>query len=253
MKPLNLLIVDDDRNLAKTLADGLRKQLGESITTVACFDAPEALSLIHQQAFDLVISDFSMPEMTGIDLFRQVRDVYPQMILILITAYGTDVLKDEAHQLVDAYITKPFELSTLIQFIQPERNAADATRKHRILILEDDVYLRRLMSKVLKSQDFEIYQAANLKEARELLRASRFDVFISDIQVPDGQGVDLIREFRESLTREGTSVIMVTGEAQFRFMEDELGIDMYLEKPIAINDLSMLVKRLMNLPSEKAL
>ncbi len=253
MKPLHLLIVDDDHNLARTLADGIRKHMGSAIHIEVSYSVPEALTLMSQQGFDMVISDFSMPGQTGIDLFRQIREAYPLVFLILITAYGTDVLEKEAREVVDAYITKPFELGTLIHFIKPASVLAEGSQKRNILILEDDIYLRRLMSKVLKNQDFEIFQAANLKEARELLQVKSFDVFISDVQVPDGQGVDLIREFRESLTSYGTSVILVTGEAHYRYLEDELGIDFYLEKPISVNDLSTLVNRLIHQSSEKVL
>ena len=96
MKPFNILIVDDDHNLTKTLAEGLHRKLKESVDVMTCFSASDALSLFNQRSFDLVISDFKMPGMTGIDLFRQIRGCHPKTVLILITAYGTDTLEQEA-------------------------------------------------------------------------------------------------------------------------------------------------------------
>jgi len=243
MKSLNLLIVDDDTNLVKTLVDGLYKDLRESITATICHDVPSALAALERQTYEMVVSDYNMPGLTGLDLFRTIREYSPTTVLILITAYGTEALEKEAHQVTDAYITKPFDLSVLSQFIRKVIENEQTTQKYRVLILEDDIYLLRLMTKVLKTQNFEIHQATNLKGARERLDTETFDVFISDVQVPDGQSLDLIKEYRETLTRNGTSTILVTGESRYRYLEDELGIDMYLEKPVSINDLTMLVKR----------
>ena len=250
MKPLNILIVDDDHNLAKTLADGLNRKLKESVVTTVCFSALDALSLFDQQSFDMVISDFRMPGMTGIDLFRQIRRSDPNAVLILITAFGTDTLEQETRHLVDSYITKPFELELLIQFVQKLLNLEATSTSHRILILEDDMYLRQLINKVLKTQNFEVCQAESLKAAGEFLRTERFDVLISDIQVPDGKGVDLIMEYRDQLTLNNTIVILITGEARWPHLEEELGIDIYLEKPVAVQDLLTLVKRLTQLTQE---
>lgn len=251
MKPLNILIVDDDHNLAKTLAEGLHRKLKEAIEVTTSFSALEALSILNQRSFDLVISDFKMPGMTGIDLFKRIRGCHPKTVLILITAYGTDALEQEARQLVDAYITKPFEINLLVQFIQKLLKIGEISEKHRILILEDDIYLRQLINKVLKTQNFEVCQAETLQDAKEFFQTGRFDVFISDIQVPDGRGVDLIREYRDYLTQSDTMVILITGEARYRYLEEELGIDIYLEKPVAIQDLLTLVKRLTNLTQEE--
>jgi len=250
MKPLSILIVDDDHNLAKTQADGLKRKLKESVMATVCFSALDALSLFDQQSFDLVISDFRMPGMTGIDLFRQIRWSDPKAVLILITAFGTDTLEQETRHLVDSYTTKPFDIKLLIQFIQKLLNLEDTNEKHRILILEDDMYLRQLINKVLKTQNFEVSQAETLQDAREFLQTGRFDVFISDIQVPDGRGVDLIREYRNQLTLNNTMVILISGEARYCYLEEELGIDIYLEKPAAVQDLLTLVKRLTHLTAE---
>jgi len=82
------------------------------------------------------------------------------------------------------------------------------------------------------------------------LRTDKFDALISDIQVPDGKGVDLIMEYRDQLTLNNTIVILITGEARYRYLEEELGIDIYLEKPVAVQDLLTLVKWLTQLTQE---
>src|SRR6185436_8207030 len=117
MGALTILLVDDDRNLVTTLSYGLRKALGKAISVAVCFSDTEALAMLVTQRFDVVISDFNMPGMSGLELLNKIRQDHREMILVLVTAYGTDALEEEVHRLGIGYITKPFEPSRLVQII----------------------------------------------------------------------------------------------------------------------------------------
>jgi len=118
MGTLNILLVDDDRNLVTTLSHGLRKGMGEAISVAVCFSGSEALSMLATQAFDVVVSDFNMPGPSGLEFLNRIRQDHREMILVLITAYGTDALEEGARQLGMGYMTKPFEPSFLVQLIK---------------------------------------------------------------------------------------------------------------------------------------
>jgi DNA-binding response OmpR family regulator len=118
MGALNILLVDDDRNLVTTLSYGLRKAMGKGISVAVCFSSYEAFSMLAKEAFDLVISDFNLPGMSGLEFLNKIRQDHCETILVLITAYGTDALEDEVHRLGIGYITKPFELLLLVQLIR---------------------------------------------------------------------------------------------------------------------------------------
>src|SRR6185503_3791055 len=118
MGTLNILLVDDDRNLVTTLSHGLRKGMGEAISVAVCFSGSEALSMLATQSFDVVVSDFNMPGPSGLEFLKRIRQDHREIILVLITAYGTDVLEEGVRQLGVGYITKPFELSLLVQLIK---------------------------------------------------------------------------------------------------------------------------------------
>jgi DNA-binding response OmpR family regulator len=117
MGALNILLVDDDRNLVTTLSYGLRKAMGKGISVAICFSGSEAFSMLATQTFDLVISDFNIPGMSGLEFLNKIRQDHRETILVLITAYGTDALEEEAHRLGIGYITKPFGLLSLVQII----------------------------------------------------------------------------------------------------------------------------------------
>jgi two-component system response regulator FlrC len=118
MGTLNILLVDDDRNLVTTLSHGLRKALGEAISVAVCFSSSEALAMVAAQAFDVVVSDFNMPGPSGLEFLKKIRQDDGEIILVLITAYGTDALEEGVRQLGVGYITKPFEPSFLAELIK---------------------------------------------------------------------------------------------------------------------------------------
>lgn len=117
MSALNILLVDGNRNLVTTLSDGLRKAMGKAISVAVCCSGSEALSMLAIQRFDVVISDFNIPGVSGLELMNKIRQDHRETILILTTAYGTDALEEEVHRLGIGYITKPFGMSLLVQSI----------------------------------------------------------------------------------------------------------------------------------------
>lgn len=85
-EPFSLLIVDDDEQILSLLRDLLTQERRYRISTAP---APrEALTLLRAGPFDLLITDYRMPEMTGLDLVREARRLHPDLIGILITGFA---------------------------------------------------------------------------------------------------------------------------------------------------------------------
>ena len=108
---MNILVVDDEQAQRESMA-GFLKKLGHTAATAA--SGEDALHLLSSQPFDLLISDFRMPGMTGAQLLRKVRLQYPTVVVILLTAYGTietavDAMKGGSWD----FLTKPVDLDLL--------------------------------------------------------------------------------------------------------------------------------------------
>lgn len=112
--PKRILIADDEESLTFFLGETLvGLSLGYEVERA--YSGEEALAKISQQPFDLIITDFRMPDIDGLELIEWVRAHYPQTRLILMTAYGNDRVEAEARRLeVYRYITKPFQVEDLI-------------------------------------------------------------------------------------------------------------------------------------------
>jgi len=106
MRGKPILIVDDEKNIRLTLSQAL-EALGVKINTAG--NGEEALAKLKEEEFGLILLDLHMPEVGGMEVLRQVREVRPDIRVIIITAYGTVELAVEAMKLgaVD-FIEKPF-------------------------------------------------------------------------------------------------------------------------------------------------
>jgi len=237
-----VLIVDDESNVTMALAANLEK-LGDEYIFETASNGGEALTMIQENQYDLVITDYMMPGMNGLDLAQAIRERFPDTHVVLMTAYGTAGLRGTVQNLqLDGYIDKPFSMEQIQELVK--QVVGNGPNIPSILIMEDEPSLLNLYSRVLGRVGYEVYPAATMDEARQLLTERRFDVFLCDIHVGKDRGTDLIREQREALIQAGTQIIMASAEAQYRAMTKEMGIDFYLEKPIALGPLVTLVDRL---------
>ncbi len=106
-----LLIVDDEKNIRRNLVTFF-ESLHHEVSSVD--SGAEAIKLINEKPFDLVLTDFRMAEMTGLDLLRDVKRSHPETLVILMTAYATvenavTAMKAGAYD----YVTKPFTLEQI--------------------------------------------------------------------------------------------------------------------------------------------
>ena len=115
MKGSTILVVEDDQALAEALQDTLATA---GYNVVLAENGRLALGQLEETSVDLVVSDINMPQMSGDALLKRVKTLYPDIPVILMTAYGTieqavDAMRDGA---VD-YMVKPFEAEVLINMV----------------------------------------------------------------------------------------------------------------------------------------
>ena len=114
MSKKRVLIVDDDKEILLMLDFALKK-LGSDYDIITAEGSVEALEVVQNSApFDLVVTDYVMKEITGVDLARAVRRISPATPVILMTAYGTKRLRATTESLgFDGYLDKPFTVQKI--------------------------------------------------------------------------------------------------------------------------------------------
>jgi len=108
----NVLVVDDEPPLRKVLRTSLTAR-GFAVEEAG--SAEQALELVSQRPFDIVLLDISMPGMSGLEACRRIRTLMPHMGIVMVTV--RDAEQDVVHALeagADDYITKPFRFGELV-------------------------------------------------------------------------------------------------------------------------------------------
>ncbi len=111
-----------------------------------------------------------------------------------------------------------------------------------ILVVEDDTQIRGAVCRYLKSQGHRVVEAANGTEALTQLKVQTVDLVLTDIDMPEMHGIELIQRVREETPEVPIVVITAVHEA-INVLEHELGIQWLLTKPFELEDLSNAIRQ----------
>ena len=154
-----LLIVDDETALCSLLEERFTR---EGYTCVSASNGREALSLFHQSPFALIISDFRMPGMNGLELLQNVKAVRPDIMVIVMTAFpATDIVVKALRMGAFDFLVKPFDLEFMVFTVKKalvRRNLEERT----------EAYHRHLEEMIQE-------RSAKLQKAHLLLKKAHLD------------------------------------------------------------------------------
>lgn len=119
MTEKRILIVDDEPSLLRMLADGI-ELFCTGCQVESATGGREALRQLARQPFDLILTDYEMPGMNGLELAMVVRHTLPHTRIVLMTAYGdSEGLENGVRALdLEGYLQKPFSLEQLRELLQ---------------------------------------------------------------------------------------------------------------------------------------
>lgn len=126
-----ILVVDDEESIREFLEIMLKKE-GYEITLAE--DGQKAKDLLTKKSFDMIISDLQMPNVTGSELLKHVKDNYPDVVFMMITAFGTTENAVEAMKMgAYDYITKPFKIDEVRLNIMNALRSKNLEVENRVL------------------------------------------------------------------------------------------------------------------------
>ncbi len=234
---LNILIVDDDRRMTRTLADIL-KVSGFEATEAS--SGPEALEKVRTMDFDCVISDIKLPEMDGVELHRRLHEIRPGLPVVLMTAYAADDLIHRGlEEGVAGVFDKPLDIDQLLGFFN------SLARNRMIVIVDDDVVFCKTLNEILNQSGFKAMQITDPHvDVNSII--SEAQVVLLDIKLNDISGLDVLKDIRKN--NPSLPVLMVTGfrEEMAESIKAALKINAYacLYKPLEIPQLFEMLSQL---------
>ena len=248
---LSVLVIDDDP-VACEHARIVLEQI--NIQCDIASSGAEGIDLVavrhaRRDPYDLILIDWKMPEMDGVDTTRKIRSIIGHdSAIIILTSYNWDDIAEEAQEAgVDSFVPKPlFAASVMDEFReafrrkQAARGAQDIDLKgRRVLLAEDMVVNAEIMVMVLGMRELEADVAENGRIAVDMYLShpeGYYDVILMDVRMPEMDGLEATRAIRASGRRDAGSIPIIALTAN-AFDEDvqrsmQAGLDAHLSKPV---------------------
>lgn len=195
MKTKPILIVDDEKNIRLTLSQALEAL---DIEIHAAVNGEEALGMLAESSYSLILLDLKMPGMDGMDVLRKVREEHPDIKVIIITAHGSIDAATEAMKLGAAdFVQKPFapkEIRTLVTNVlerdELTENTAGEGYKGRIELAKKYINERKFAS----AQE-QIRQAI----AGDPSKPEAFNL-LGALKEMDGDWLEALKQYRAALS-----------------------------------------------------
>jgi CheY-like chemotaxis protein len=109
---LSVLVVDDHPSMATGLADILEFK---GFEVFVAYSGAEALEILRNHPFDILLTDVIMPDMNGVELFWESKKSYPNLTTFLMTAYAAeDIIQQSMAKGIQATLTKPVDIDSLL-------------------------------------------------------------------------------------------------------------------------------------------
>ncbi len=230
-----ILLVDDSQLIHSHTAPILRDAGYE---VVSAYDGAEGLRLTRERKPDLLISDVEMPKMDGYELCRLIKEdpgTAHLPVLISSTLGESQDLERGFDAGADDYMVKPvIAVELLTRTKQLLAESMPATREH-ILVVDDSPAQRHYVADCLSRQGFRISTAENGRVAMEMVLAEAPHLVVSDYEMPEMTGFELVHSIRANAQTRNTPVIMLTARDSKRDMAQmrAAGASAYLVKPFA--------------------
>jgi DNA-binding NtrC family response regulator len=112
----------------------------------------------------------------------------------------------------------------------------------RILIVDDDPYFLRVLSRILTGENFQVKTAEGAVAAAQILQEDYFDLIISDLRLPDGDGLSILQEIRKAGSEIPVVILTAYGEVDSYLEAMNAGATEYLNKPVKSEELLAVVR-----------
>lgn len=151
---MDILIIEDDLRVAQLIERAVREQ---GFQTMLAYDGMSGKKLALQHHFSLIITDIILPKIDGLDLCKEVRQLKPDLPIIMLTALGTTDNKVEGFDAgADDYLVKPFEMRELIARIRALLKRKDQSASVASFVLKYYDLEMNLNTKTVKRAGIEI-------------------------------------------------------------------------------------------------
>lgn len=255
---MKILVVDNDEIACEYLVQTLTELGTEAYRANNGEDAVQKALQAHnsEHSFDIVLLDWKMSGMDGVQTARSIRqNVDTKLPILIVSAYDWSDIEHEALQAgIDGFLQKPLFKSTLCSGIQrsihrqhPQniKKPVQSLNGKCILLVEDNLLNREIAVELLSSMEAHVETAADGAIGISKFGESSegyYDLIFMDVQMPNVNGYDATRKIRSMPRKDAASISIIAMTAD-AFAEDietakRAGMNSHLSKPFSMESLS---------------
>jgi len=244
----NILIVDDSAIVRKALAHQL-EQFGARVTQAE--DGQQGVEMALADRFDLIISDVEMPRLNGFGLCEKLKDLPGTrgIPVIMLSSLETDRDIDRGFKAgAAAYVSKSQAQRELIETIERVLEKYKFHHNRLVLVVDDSQTVRRFVTQALEEAGVKVVAAENGRQALRCIAAQRPDLIISDLEMPEMNGVDFCKALHADPDLSVIPMVIMSANSDRSMMRRllSLGAAGYLVKPFNAEQIVIAVEKLLS-------
>lgn len=250
-----VLVVDDELESLQLVAEILKSGRYTPITATS---GKQALELLSEVGADAIVLDLLMPEMNGFEVLKRIHSDPGLRKIRVFVLTAKDLTAGDLKLLdnqVEALFTKgrPWR-HELLSRIRSAVHEQRELRLAKILVADDSPESREFIRDALASQNVEIFEAADGREAIAKIQQVHPDIVLMDIQMPQLDGYAALRQIRQDPQFQKLPVIALTAFAMHGDRDKALaaGFDAYISKPADPRSVRIQVQQLLEKPESDA-
>lgn len=233
-----ILVVDDDIHMVRMLTTMLE---AERYSVISARSGHEALTKIKEDPPSLVLLDYMMPGMHGLDVLKEIKKGCGDIDVIVVTGHGSEKVAVEMMKMgASNYIQKPFSREELLRAVRhallSRTRYEEDSPNIRILAVDDDKAVLSFIKGALHEIG-EVVVTTDPLEALTRMGTEYFDIILSDVYMPQLDGIEFLKRAR--VLSPGTRTIMITssGEVDVARKAMKQGASDYISKPFEPEEL----------------
>ena len=237
---IKVLVVDDE----KIIRDFFGRLLSlQGLEVIEAEDGYKASELAKGNKFDLYFIDVRMPGMDGLETFRQIRQIHPEALVVMMTGYALDNILEQAQKEgASGSIRKPFAIGEIKGIV--EKAAREKNKEvSNILVIDDDQAVLNFFGNFLKAKNQKYSLVNNAKGALELIQREKFDLIFLDLVLKDADGLEFYKNIKEILPQ--AEIVIITGyHDKAKEIEGKADISGLLYKPFEIEGIIKYIEKI---------
>ncbi len=231
-----IMVVDDQAGVRLTLK-GILSKKGYEVEVAE--DGVQALALLQQKPFHLVLMDVIMPHMSGVETFLRMKQLRPDLLVMLMTAYAVQedvrrALREGAY----AVVYKPFDMDRLFPLLEE-----GLSRRPLVLVVDGSVQDRRLAKNQLLAKGYGVLEVENMDDCLKQIEERHFQVVLLDATTAGlPEGINFLKQIK--LWQPEVAIILIANPGGDRALAQTLPLEAVarVQKPFEVETLLRLLK-----------